>query len=118
MWAVIYWSGGTTNSSLIVYGSFSTLALAQSFIASRDFPNQYLLAQVFSPPPAIPPAVIAPVPFAAGATVVALATFGLTNQNEIFLYGTFGSFALAQAWIAGRPFPGGAAIRVVQAPPA
>lgn len=114
MFVAIYWTGGSSDGSMVVYGPFATEAEAEAWIARQDNPTFLTVSAVFLPPPledATPGFVTLVSP---GVQCVILATFNLTGGSDLFCYGGFTSEAAARAWIAKRPFPAGCQVETVE----
>ncbi len=116
MWVAIFFSGGTGSTALIVYGPFSSQAAAQAFVSGQTNQQFFSVAQVLNPPPYPAGQTAQTQSVAAGQFVVATQAANLTGGSTIYLYGPFATAQAANAYIAGRPFPGGFQVCQVQSP--
>lgn len=115
MYVVIYYTAGTGAGALIVYGPFASQPAAQAFINGQPSTTNYTIAQVYPAPPY--PAGVTPSMqnVMAGQFVVAVSGNNLTGGVNVYLYGPYITEAAANAYVAGRPYPGGAQVCAVQA---
>lgn len=88
-----------------LFGQYGTFAEAIGAIATQQQAQNYLVGQCYGPATIPQTSSLSPQPMTAGAWVAILTTSGQFGNSPMIMYGTFASFAAAQAWILAQPFP-------------
>ena len=101
MFTVVFISQGAAgNSTVIVYGPFSTYQAAEAWIASQQQPANYLVASAWGTTPSGTPSVLPPATgLAVGSNVVLFIGQGI-NGYVCYVYGPFATPALAAGYVA------------------
>lgn len=117
MWVVVYYSGSTQGTPILIFGPFTSEQAAQAFIAAQNFPGFYSVNQVWTAPNQSPPQPVQPQNVVAGNWIVCLLTSDAFGSQIIWLYGVFSNQNAAWAWISQQSFPAGMSTAQVQTPP-
>ena len=106
------------GTSVTFFGPFASLANAQQFAGSQASGSTFAIVQVRGTLVSGPGGYPTVQTFVTGTYVALLAVSDFLSAPAYYAYGTFPDLATAQAYSAGRAFPGGCTPAIVTAPPA